>query len=199
MWQHENKGFITPALLQWKGSSRAALLCVCTWSYLLKLQPSSTAIHRMGESLVQGLELYAVVGTFPFFYFHETTEQTELKWPPEFQRHGGRRLHKNPPDWVTLSYLEKFAHLRPGWQDSSPHERDASDEAHPILSFEIWADSIWGLVVKNVLHNVKRGKGVRQSQDLGVSRYPCFSLQLLPLIWLKYRRQRKAIKRNKNL
>lgn len=54
------------------------LCCRWTWSYLLKLRPSSTTIHRMGESCVQGLGRFTVVGTFPFSDFHETTEQTKM-------------------------------------------------------------------------------------------------------------------------
>jgi len=47
----------------------------------------------MGESCVQGLGHFAVVGTFPFSDFHETTEQTKMA--SLVQHDGGRRLQRS--------------------------------------------------------------------------------------------------------
>ena len=96
--------------------------CNVGWSssYLLKLQPSSTKIHRMGESCVQGLVRFAVVGTFPFSDFHETTEQTKMA--SLIQHDGGRWLRHNDPEsrlvsrkklhiWLTVGRDSFLVHL----------------------------------------------------------------------------------------
>lgn len=106
------RALVTPLLQQSKGYASAVvqLLQCCGWSQscLLKLQRSRAAIHRMSESCVQGLGRFAVVGTFPFSYFHETTEQTKMA--SLIQHHGGRRLRQN--DLESRLVSRKEWHIR---------------------------------------------------------------------------------------
>lgn len=100
----DNKGFhnTTPSAIEglvMSGVLTSPLLCVCecvcefTWSYLLKLQPSSTnrSTGWVSHSF-KDLSSLLLWEYFHFFYFHETTEQTEMA---SWIQHPGRRwLHK---------------------------------------------------------------------------------------------------------
>lgn len=62
----------------------------------------------MSDSCVQGLGCLAVVGTFPFSDFHETTEQTKMA--SLIPHHGGRWLRQNDLE-SRLASRKKITHL----------------------------------------------------------------------------------------